>query len=341
MTNCVYIFGNGFDLRMGMPTSYSDFLKYYEKLKVSNNSIASSKQMFLSKVKEERGEHWKDLEIALGLFTKEFSDKQLFKAFYRDVNIELRNYLTLVEKNISSFSDNARDKFWKDLLCPEYYLHLDTERSHFNEYVSKEEVNADIISFNYTKTIESLLGDRIGKKDYNSFAINPLNIRSIKHIHGLLNKSNILFGVNDISQIANIDFHDDESIQDLIIKPKANFEFGTPINKECESLILDANVFYIYGTSLGPTDQYWWDWIGARFRATSNSVIVYFDYKRQGLEDRMLDIEYISLERDIRKRIMETMKLPGEENDYRNRIYVACNRDIFPKEIYPLESMIS
>lgn len=92
---------------------------------------------------------------------------------------------------------------------------------------------------------------------------------------------------------------------------------------------------------MGPTDQYWWDWIGARFRATSNSVIVYFDYKRQGLEDRMLDIEYISLERDVRKRIMETMKLPGEENDYRNRIYVACNRDIFPKEIYPLESMIS
>ena len=29
MTNCVYIFGNGFDMRMGMPTGYPDFLKYY------------------------------------------------------------------------------------------------------------------------------------------------------------------------------------------------------------------------------------------------------------------------------------------------------------------------
>ena len=81
---------------------------------------------------------------------------------------------------------------------------------------------------------------------------------------------------------------------------------------------------------MGPTDQYWWDWIGDRFRRTSNSVIVYFDYKIQGLEERMLDIEYISLERDVRKRIMKTMNIQGNERDYRNRIYVACNREIFP-----------
>ena len=168
------------------------------------------------------------------------------------------------------------------------------------------------------------------KKNNDPFITNPFTIKSIRHIHGLLNKSNILFGVNDVSQIANIDFQDDESIQDLIIKPKANLESGTFLTQECVSLIQHANVFYIYGTSLGPTDQYWWDWIGDRFRRTSNSVIVYFDYKIQGLEERMLDIEYISLERDVRKRIMKTMNIQGNERDYRNRIYVACNREIFP-----------
>ena len=330
MTNCVYIFGNGFDIRMGMPTSYPDFLKYYQNIKAPNDSIISIKEMFLSKVKEEKGEHWKDLEVALGLFTNEFSNKQLFKSFYRDINIELRKYLTQVEKNIPFFSDNDRDKFWKDLQCPEYYLHLDSEKSLFNEFISKDEVNADIISFNYTKTIESLLVEKVNKKNNDPFITNPFTIKSIKHIHGLLNKSNILFGVNDVSQIANIDFQNDESIQDLIIKPKANLESGTFLTQECVSLIQHANVFYIYGTSLGPTDQYWWDWIGDRFRRTSNSVIVYFDYKRQGLEDRMLDIEYISLERDVRKRIMKTMNIQGNERDYRNRIYVACNREIFP-----------
>lgn len=289
-----------------------------------------SKKCSCQKVKEERGEHWKDLEIALGLFTNEFSNKQLFKSFYRDINIELRKYLIQVEKNIPFFSDNDRDKFWKDLQCPEYYLHLDSEKSLFNEFISKDEVNADILSFNYTKTIESLLVEKINKKNNDPFITNPFTIKSIRHIHGLLNKSNILFGVNDVSQIANIDFQDDESIQDLIIKPKANLESGTFLTQECVSLIQHANVFYIYGTSLGPTDQYWWDWIGDRFRRTSNSVIVYFDYKIQGLEERMLDIEYISLERDVRKRIMKTMNIQGNERDYRNRIYVACNREIFP-----------
>lgn len=103
MTNCVYIFGNGFDIRMGMPTSYPDFLKYYQNIKAPNDSIISIKEMFLSKVKEEKGEHWKDLEVALGLFTNEFSNKQLFKSFYRDINIELRKYLIQVEKNIPFF----------------------------------------------------------------------------------------------------------------------------------------------------------------------------------------------------------------------------------------------
>ena len=32
MANAVYIIGNGFDIRMGMPTGYPDFLKYYETL---------------------------------------------------------------------------------------------------------------------------------------------------------------------------------------------------------------------------------------------------------------------------------------------------------------------
>ena len=191
MTNCVYIFGNGFDIRMGMPTSYPDFLKYYQNIKAPNDSIISIKEMFLSKVKEEKGEHWKDLEIALGLFTNEFSNKQLFKAFYRDINIELRKYLIKVEKNIPLFSDNDRDKFWKDLQYPEYYLHLDSEKLNFNVFISKDEVKADIISFNYTKTIESLLGEKYNKKNNDPFVTNPFTIKSIKHIHGSLNNSNI------------------------------------------------------------------------------------------------------------------------------------------------------
>lgn len=331
MTNCVYIFGNGFDLQMGMPTSYLKFLHYYETLKASDDKVASIKKSFCSKVREEKGEYWKDLEIALGLFTKEFSDVELFKDFYRDISHALNEYLTMVEKNARPISENEKRKFWDDLEFPENYLHTDSQKDKFKEYASKGEVNADIISFNYTKTIENLLEDRIDSEfNYSDPSTSDLfRVRNIKHIHGKLNETDLLFGVNDINQVENKEFCENESFRDLIIKPKRNVELGTNIDQECISFIQATNIFYIYGTSLGPTDQYWWDLIGSRFRSTLNTVILYFDYRRQELKNNMLTIEYISLERDVRKQIMKTMGIDGEEIKYRNRIYVACNSKIF------------
>ena len=65
--------GNGFDLRLGLPTSYPDFWRYYEKqLPVyapANAQIAESiakyKRIISEKLEEENND-WKDLEMALG-----------------------------------------------------------------------------------------------------------------------------------------------------------------------------------------------------------------------------------------------------------------------------------
>ncbi len=46
----------------------SDFLQYYATLETSDDSVASIKEKFFSKVREENGEHWKDLEIYKELF---------------------------------------------------------------------------------------------------------------------------------------------------------------------------------------------------------------------------------------------------------------------------------
>lgn len=333
MTNCVYIFGNGFDLRMGMATSYPDFLKYYAKMEIPDNDVASVKQMFLSKVRKEEGEHWKDLEIALGLFTKEVSDVELFKDFYRDLNRSLKDYLTIVEQKSPLISDEDKIKFWEDLMYPEKYLHTLSRKSSFDRNTSKGEVNANIINFNYTKTLENLLIDKLDRMDDDYVYVDPstsdlFKVRYIKHLHGVLNETDLLFGVNDTSQIENKDFREDEDFNDVMIKPKGNMELGTNIDKDCQSLIRFADVFYIYGTSLGPTDKCWWYHIGERFQK-SNAVILYFSFSSQELKKGLLDREYISLERRERRRIMSAMNISGDERNYRDRIYVACNRDIF------------
>lgn len=250
MKNSVYIFGNGFDIRMGMPTAYSNFLEYYKTTKDHATNISSIKNAFISKVNNEKDTkpQWADLEQALGVFTKDVSSVQQFRVFYRDFSRELNKYLTSVEQRANGFSDEDKKKFLNDLMSPENYLHLKMQKENLKAYISNRDVNADIITLNYTKTIEFLLNwESDNTQQYNiPLVLDSFKIQSIKHIHGILNSSDLLFGLNDISQIANKEFHKDKGLLNLMIKPTRNDELGTNIDKECISLIENADIFYFF-----------------------------------------------------------------------------------------------
>ena len=83
--NVLYLIGNGFDLRLGLPTHYADFLEYYKRQtpklgagrSQQEETIKMYKERLFSEMAErkKRGEEqWKDLEIALGDFTSAFAD---------------------------------------------------------------------------------------------------------------------------------------------------------------------------------------------------------------------------------------------------------------------------
>ena len=323
MANAVYIIGNGFDIRMGMPTGYPDFLKYYETLAPPSNEVGEIKARFCNmleqgKAKAELKDRWADLEVALGDFTKEESNIEVFKSFLRDCNFSLIDYLKREEKLSTAPSEEEKAKFFADLYCPENYLRSERLLREFNHYaVSKSDIGMNIISFNYTNTIETLLEGEIG---------NNSNI-NIKHIHRTLKDNRVLFGVNSIEQIGNEEFRKDEAFLDLIVKPKGNYELGTLIDEQCKSMISNGDIFYIFGTSLGVTDQDWWDNISRRYKG-SNCVILYFEHTDNEIIRDDLDIP--QLERNTRNRIMRIMDFAGEEIDYRDRIYIARNTDIFP-----------
>ena len=214
MTNCVYIFGNGLDLRIGLPTSYRDFLNFYEGEECPNREVEVVKHDFISEVKGKQGKNpqWKDLEIALGLFTNKVSTVDIYISFYRDFCRNLRNYLYGLENLIDGFPNNAKNKFIEDLRSPVNYLDLNFQKANFNRLVPNDNVNASIITFNYTHTIESLLDwEDIDKP----LVFNSFKIEAIKHIHGKILETDLLFGLNDISQIANKIFCTDERFMDL------------------------------------------------------------------------------------------------------------------------------
>lgn len=323
MANAVHIIGNGFDLRMGMPTGYPSFLKFYELLKAPNSEIEAIKMRFFQRMRLEEAKEknkWADLEIALGAFTKEETNIELFKDFCRDANRELINYLKSVEKQSPIPSEEEKEKFLHDLENPQQYLRSLRSREDFlNNAAIKSEVYTNIICFNYTSTIERLLD---GHTDKNSYI-------NVKHIHRTLKNDYVLFGVNNVEQIENEEFRKDENLLDLIVKPKGNYELGENVDRECNNIISSGNIFYIYGTSLGTTDQLWWDSIAKRYQE-SNCVILYFDYVKEDEGVKRSDIEMVALERKIRSKVINVMGLPGREPDYRERIYVVRNADIFP-----------
>ena len=321
MANAVYIIGNGFDMRMGMLTDYPSFLKYYTALEAPSNEIGKIKMRFFQKMKEEEAKEknkWVDLEVALGAFTKDETNIGLFKDFCRNTNEELINYLKSVEKQSPTPSEEEKEKFFHDLESPERYLRsLKLRQDFLNNAITKDEVYSNIISFNYTSTIERLLD---GHTNENSHI-------SVRHIHRTLKNDYVLFGVNNAEQIENEEFRKDEALLDLIVKPKGNAELGENIDAECANIIRDGHIFYIYGTSLGITDQIWWNSIAQRYKG-SNSVILYFDHENETTQRH--DIEMSALERQIRDKVINAMGLPGSEPDHRQRIYVVRNADIFP-----------
>ena len=339
--NMLYLIGNGFDLNLGLPTRYSDFLEHYFN---NEPQIPQATSQEISQIKKYKGllsetiennagdQQWKDLEIALGKFSSHFSDPKDFRSFYTDINLSLTNYL----KQISPISPTENDikKLIENILYPEYYLNKREKQTFYEAIRIGYNWEANVISFNYTSTFEQICKDRLSLNTYYRRPSNTENflLNRILHIHGSLEENSILLGVDNTKQIDNADFKDNEDVTDLLVKPQGNISIGSMVDHTCHGLISKADLICLFGLSLGATDQTWWEDIKERFVSNSSVVLLYFYH------DLHSDISIKSDGRSKRKaraHIVKALGLEGTEKDYRDRIFVAVNCDMFslaPKE---------
>lgn len=331
--NVVYLIGNGFDLRLGLPTSYPEFWKYYEKqppvYAPDNAQIAESISKYKDIISEKLNEiykDWKDLEMALGELSTVFRDDvDGLRSFYFDLSASLDEYL-LKHDNIEPTQEES-DKLFSDVMSPDRYLNH-SEQEVFGSRVSKD-WTVDVITFNYTSTFESLSGNTL--VEGGPFVGGPLTYfyyEGVKHIHGVLGRKEILLGVDNVDQIANISFRENESVTDLMVKPQGNGVLGTSVYGDCHRLISEAHLICIFGLSLGPTDQVWWTAIKERFLANPDVSILYFCYGSSFTPGWGPDGEP---KRRARQHLVDALGLGGSQNDYKDRIFVAVNSDMFPK----------
>lgn len=226
----LYLIGNGFDINVGLNTSYQDFLKFYlhQPLPIDMDDVGVR---FINRLKEDIQSDillWSDLELQYGKHMAKLGHmgsaihpiNDEFDIINDDIRENLSKYLATQEKRIS-FTDDAKRRFLADLADPESYFRdfekNEVEHRRKNSWHTTAKI-IDIITFNYTRTIETLLGKTPVQSS--GFEINtPI------HVHGYYD-SRMIMGVNDASQIENEKLRNNAYVTDALVKSKNNHAYG-------------------------------------------------------------------------------------------------------------------
>lgn len=323
----LYLLGNGFDLNLGLKTSYKDFYDSYKAEKSDNENINLLKKNISNNYK-----NWSDLELALGHYTEELKTLDEFDEVFEDIGEKLADYLIEQENNFEPETVD-KDKFLNNLVLPENAL-LPADRNairSFKQKYSNTHWAMDIYTFNYTRIIEKILGDN----NKNIKITNPLypnsqiHLREIQHIHGYTD-DRMVMGVNDISQLKNKSFHNNQDVLEAIIKEKCNKAYRHTIDNQLKQKINTASLICIFGSSIGDTDNMWWELIGERLKREIPLII--FTKGEEVISPR-IGYKNSRTERRMRNYFLKKTKLTKEEREkVSNNIYVALDSSMF-KEI--------
>lgn len=206
--NTCIIIGNGFDINLGLPTSYTDFVKsaHFDDMVKRGNELA---KYLKSKFELQ---NWIDIENELKTYSLERSDAS-FKSNYELLIFALINYLNELDYSM---------------------MKPDSAAYRLIESISETCDNFNILDYNYTKSIEILLRNKL---------IDESTIKnSLIKVHGEAAKNDIIFGVEDGASIK----------PEHVFLCKAYPRYYKALN--FHSIFTNAKRIIFFGHSLGETD---------------------------------------------------------------------------------------
>ncbi|MDN0047864.1 AbiH family protein [Bacteroides gallinaceum] len=324
--NIVYILGNGFDKAQGMATSYPEFYKYLDLEKRSTLI-----ELLKKEIKSDK-EQWSDMEEAFGKFSLKIDTEDNFTELYFDLNDLLQMYLKSEDEAFSPMED-LKSKFREDFLITGKYLE-EADKIRFNAFTNSVNSNNkefNVITFNYTNTLEKLLTiDTKGSHVEKSFGSNRV-LHNIIHVHGSLGEA-IIIGVDNETQIANEILKQRENVRDLFIKIESNHAMKNLRHNNCESFIKNAHLIILYGVSLGNTDLRWWTLIGQELKRRNNLAIIQHIYRPKAVLPTRKQL-LARIERNHQKKLLQKMGIKQDEQSkgIAERLFFTVNSSIFKK----------
>lgn len=280
-----FLIGNGFDLNLGLETKFCDFISVYKDTTTESENL----KKFYDKIKDDE-ELWASAEIALGQYTENLKkgEAAIFSECHVDICEALSKYLEDKQVRFNALFDEEKviSAFSRvnTLLTP----FPPQERTSIEQVFSKhnnEIREFNFICYNYTDTLDRCL-ETAGKSDealgYHKHGTSVMrhSFSPACHVHGTL-KSNMVFGVNDDSQIANNEVFDcvnGDIYKNLLIKQRANASYQEDTDANIAKLLNESNIIYIYGMSLGATDKLWWQRICRWLNVSSEHHLIIQQY---------------------------------------------------------------
>lgn len=181
----LFFLGNGFDLNLGMKTSYQDFYRWYLNRYSSHPCIDSLKRNI-----DANYENWSDLECGLGEYSKSINTQEDALCLYRDLTSELSMYLSIQERELS-LPNGYKSKIIYDMFHPNTFLRQREIHEVFSPYPITSDRHLDIITFNYTNTLEQIGFNNL-PMDIQYERAGKRTITRLIHLHGFTNERMVL-----------------------------------------------------------------------------------------------------------------------------------------------------
>lgn len=324
----LFVLGNGFDIKLGLNTRYRDFYDSYQKEDSSCDAIKNLKNNISSEYK-----NWADLELGLGQYTEHIVNEQEGVIVYKDILCGLQKYLTQEERKYT-YKISGCEKILSDFFHPEKYLRWREQQNIFSHFNKAEDWKVRVITFNYTKTLEMVLGNPTLPLEISFENEGVRKLTHIVHIHGFIGDRMVL-GVNDPSQIKNQIWQSNNRLLRRYVKPKHNDTYKLDHERLSSELISNSNVICLFGVSIGLTDKLWWEKIANRLKSNNYTRLIIFYFIDNFVPIGNYGPEYednVDMVKDL------FLKAAGYTLNHgiRDQIFVTFQNSIFDLKVTPI-----
>lgn len=281
--NLLFFIGNGFDINLGLPTAYTDFLKWYSEQPVGDVPSAKAIERIKEELKKDLAPDgnklWADMEKYLGeRLTDELLENEIPEDSIHvkeDIDAHLKTYLREVNGNFSYYPYQTA-VLLQDVVRMKIRLGMYDNPA---EEVFPKKFNDTLrfVDFNYTDTLDKIVG-KWGE---------------VLHIHGRID--NLILGVDAERQIPGDNYADETELIKRYVKQE---NVDTKNKEKWMNWIKEADYICFFGLSFGITDRtYWKKVIG------SKKPLVIFEFNPQHNVEKILQ--------KTLQRVTPTQKIEG------------------------------